>query len=385
MKAKRNKTRRRGMALIVVLIIIMAITVLSMGFLSRSDVELACGENMILKTQMDYLAESALEHAKGLILNPQDVASEYWAGAEDQQLVAGSDDYYDVAIARDDPNNLCNYFISCEAYRLKGGEQIGRSSLQAELRIDPYIAYWQSGDESISSQVTITGDVYCDSSVQILGVVNGDVFAAGSITGGAQVSGQKYGDVTTAPVSSPGLAYSDFYPQYYYDGSGPYTAQTLDPNYDAFFPGPGTNNPASVYYRDGDLNLKSNIVINGTLVVKHDLTFDEDADVTVTPLKNMPALIVGHDLQMQKDNLRLTVNGLAQIDHHIDMSNKTGSRITVRGAMCVLDKGIMNTTGCIVEITAAPDKAAIEVWSGPGMAQRWSPAAGAFFKGIERR
>ena len=93
-----------------VLFIVMVITVLSLGFLSRSDVELACGRNMVLRTQMDYLAESGLEHARGLILNPQDVAAEYWTGAAGQQLVAGSDDYYDVEVIRDS-NDYCNYII----------------------------------------------------------------------------------------------------------------------------------------------------------------------------------------------------------------------------------------------------------------------------------
>lgn len=384
MPGKRNKTRRRGMALIVVLIIIMAITVLSMGFLSRSDVELACGENMILKTQMDYLAESALEHAKGLILNPQDVASEYWAGAEDQQLVAGSDDYYDVNVAK---LGELNYRITSTAYREKGGEQIGCSSLQAELRLDPYIAYWQSGDQPISSQVTITGDVYCASSVQIQGVVNGDVFAAGNITGSGQVTGQKKESVVAAPVNSPDLAYSVFCPQYYYNSSGPYSVRTLDPNYDSCFPGPGTDNPAHVYYRDGSLSLNANIVINGTLVVKDDLTFDgnEGAIVAITPLKNFPALLVGQNIIMLNNNLTLSITGFAQVDGHIDMGDKTGSSINVLGALYVLGGGITNTIGCIVEITAAPDKAAIEIWPELGTAQRWSPAAGAFFKAIERQ
>ncbi len=82
--------------------IVMVIAILSLGFLSRSDVELACGRNMELRAQMDYLAESGLEHARGLILNPQDVASEYWPGEELQQLVTGSSDYYDLVVARDD-------------------------------------------------------------------------------------------------------------------------------------------------------------------------------------------------------------------------------------------------------------------------------------------
>ena len=110
MNDKRNKTNERGAALLVVLFIVMVITVLSLGFLSRSDVELACGENMILKTQMDYLAESGLVHAKGLVLSPQDVDSEYWSGDVRQQLITGSDDYYDVDVVRNDPN-YCNYFI----------------------------------------------------------------------------------------------------------------------------------------------------------------------------------------------------------------------------------------------------------------------------------
>ncbi len=74
MKPMKRK-KRKGVALLVVLFIVMAITILSLGFLSRSDIELACGENMILRTQMDYLAESGLEHARGLILNPQDIGS----------------------------------------------------------------------------------------------------------------------------------------------------------------------------------------------------------------------------------------------------------------------------------------------------------------------
>lgn len=68
------------MALLVVLFVVMVITITALGFLSKSDVELACGRNMSLRTQMDYTAESGLEHARGLIMSPQDLASEYWSG-----------------------------------------------------------------------------------------------------------------------------------------------------------------------------------------------------------------------------------------------------------------------------------------------------------------
>ncbi len=120
------------------------------------------------------------------------------------------------------------------------------------------------------------------------------------------------------------------------------------------------------------------------LVVRTDLLLGNNANATITALKNFPALLVGQNIIMLNNNLTLSITGFAQVDGHIDMGDKTGSSINVLGALYVLGGGIMNTTGCIVEITAAPDKAAIEIWPEPGTAQRWSPAAGAFFKGIER-
>ncbi len=149
MNKNRNKIKRKGVALLVVLFIVMTITILSLGFLSRSDVELACGENMILRTQMDYLAESGLEHARGLLLNPPDPNLGYWTGAEHLQIVENSNDYYNVDVNQlpfvdpCDPN-VCDYEIACTAYREKYGEKVGESILKAELHIDPNIAYWAS-------------------------------------------------------------------------------------------------------------------------------------------------------------------------------------------------------------------------------------------------
>ena len=85
--------RTRGVALLMVLIIVLAITVIATGFVARADVELACGRNMLLRAQMDHLADSALEHAQGLLLHPHEVSGVYWAGSDGLQLVEGSSDY----------------------------------------------------------------------------------------------------------------------------------------------------------------------------------------------------------------------------------------------------------------------------------------------------
>ena len=67
--------RRRGFALLMVLLIVMAVTIISAGFIAQADVELASGGNMLLHTQTDQLANSGLEHAKGLLLRPQAVSA----------------------------------------------------------------------------------------------------------------------------------------------------------------------------------------------------------------------------------------------------------------------------------------------------------------------
>jgi len=289
-----NEERRRGAALLVVLFVVMAITVLSLGFLSRSNVELACGENMILRTQMDYLAESGLEHAKGLILKPQDVSSEYWTGGVRQQLTAGSD-YYDVNVVK---LGWCNYQIICDAYREKGGEEVGRSSLRGEIRLDPAIALWTGASTTIWDGVTIEGDVDCNGTLTNEGVINGDVFAnglSGVITGRQKAVGD-------LPLAWPHVTVADFTSKYPVQNvAGVLSGQTFGPY-----------EPVRVCYCNGDLELTGGVAINGMLVVDGDLTVRGSGNV-ITAAKNLPALLVTGDVVIE-DGGQLNVDGLAVVD-----------------------------------------------------------------------
>lgn len=349
MSAKKYKTSRQGAALLVVLFIVMVITIVSLGFLSRSDVELACGQNMILRTQMDYLVESGLEHARGLILNPQDVVSEYFTGATGQQLVAGSDDYYDLEVVRDDsvPTNRCNYIIDCNSYRLRNGEKIGRSSITAELRLDPCIAFWTGGDTIISSNTTIYGDVYCNGNLSNNGHIDGDVFAD-SLSGSGSKTGQRYNVSQAVGVTSPGLNISDF---------------TLNP-----VPDP-----------NGDVEMSEETVINGALVVNGNLTINGDSLVSVRAIKNSPALLVSGDIQIDVSS-KLEIEGLAQVAGGISVAN--GAEIKILGALFMVGSSGISGSG-VINITTAPSIAAIQMPGGDP--ENWGPASGAFFRNIERK
>lgn len=379
MPGERNKIRSCGFALVIVLFIVMAIAVLSLGFLSRSDVELSCGQNMILKTQMDYLAESALEHAKGLILNPQDVASEYWTGAAGQQLFAGSNDYYDVNVTK---LGELNYQITGAAYREKAGERVGSSSLTAQLRLNPCIAVGTGIAWTTTLGTVVNGDVYAKGDLAGLGNINGDAFAAGSVSA-VNVQGQKYANIadSNAPVSFPDLQISYFSSRYYI-GSNSYSPDIIvvaDLNNVTL--GSTATNPAGVYYRDADLKLSNNVVVTGTLVVKSNLEVKGKGN-RITAMKNFPAVIVDGKLKMY-DDAQLVITGLTQIKDKVEHTGSAGAELSVRGALFILDGGISNID--TINVTAAPDKAAIEIWPAPAAAQRWSPAAGAFFKEIKRQ
>ena len=328
----KTKTGKQGAALLIVLFIVMLITISSIGFLSRSDVELATGRNMALRIQMDHLAESGLEHAKGLILNPQDAASEYWTGETGQQLVAGND-YYDVAVVRDDsdPANRCNYIIDSNSYRLRNSEKIGRSNIRAELRLDPCIAFWSGSDTTICSGVTINGDVYCNGTVINKGIIDGDLFANALV--GVVAGRQKaVGDLS---LVWPRVTVADFTSNYTTQtiSSGSLSAQTFGPY-----------SPVRVCYRVGDLLLAGNVKIEGMLVVDGDLTVQGYSNV-ITAAKNLPALLVTGNLVIRNYSA-LDVNGLAVIDGTMQVSayadKAIGARISILGGLFV-NGGIVET------------------------------------------
>lgn len=399
MKPICNKNSRPGVAILVVLFVIIFATVISLSFIARSDVELAFGNNMALRMQMDYLAESGLTHAKAMITNPQDIGADpnvFWSGVEDFSLkdldfygLLETGDYYDLVVARDDSDpTRCTYDIQCRAYRLDNGNETAQSYLNARLRLDPCIAYWAGDDTPVSIRTTVNGDVYCSGTLTNNGTINGDVHALGLA---GTVAGRWYDiDITPLDVDWPGLSYEDFTPQYYFqydinldnyvacDPLGIVDANELISS----LPLDYTDNPAGVIVCNGNLTLMGNVVIDGTLVVNGDLILNGNS-LTITSVKNFPELVVNGQLNVQSGQLIIT--GLAQVNT-MSVSAAAGD-ITITGAL--VGQGGMTVapgyTGNIT-ITAAPMIASTKI-SPDGTtanAVRWTPIGGAFFKWIKR-
>ena len=134
------------MALLMVLFIIMAIAVISSGFIARSDAELQAGQNYRLRNEADYLALAGFEHAKALITSPEnaEILKTQWSEAE-FRLDESRSQFYDLSIeipletVAADPNNPSTYTYSIQsaAYDSSGGDIRARSVLDATLFYDP--------------------------------------------------------------------------------------------------------------------------------------------------------------------------------------------------------------------------------------------------------
>lgn len=359
--------RRRGVALLMVLLIVLAITILATGFLARADSELACGTNVLLRLQMDQVAESGLEHVRGLVLHPQDVPATFWTnGATGQRLVETSRDYYDVRVSWD-PNratDYCTYDITSEAYRVVEGRRTARSRLAATLRLDPCIALEVGANTSLWNELKVYGDVYARNDLINNGIIDGDVFAV-NLTGTGTRMGQ-LNPQTLSLVWPPvtGAYVNPLYP-----------TRAVDANLPA-----GPYAPASIWRRVGDLTIHGTVDIKGMLLVLGNLTISADASASqITAAPNLPALYVSGNLVIENLN-GLQIEGLVVVDHDIQIS-ATATNLRITGGLFV--GGSLNGPGSTMTLIAEPMKAAV-VAGVLGSQTCWSPAAGSFFRSIRR-
>lgn len=287
----KSHNNAKGMVLIIVLILVGVITIVGLGFIVRGDTELAFGQNMEMKADMDYLAESGLAHGRGMLLAPQDTAGEFWAGANGCQLVSGSSDYYDVTVSKQD--NL-NFQITSNAYRMQSGSKFAANNITAKLRFDPDMAFWALTPFTFYPCMNITGDVYCDGILKNTGTINGDCFAdslIGTLPAGAVKA--KTALTISRPEINCGYLTSNF------------STSTIS--------GSNLNGVAlsgsEVYYKNGDLEIRNNVNINGCLAVNGNLTITGSTGNVIIAKKNTPAIYVDGSI-IVKDGAAITAEGL---------------------------------------------------------------------------
>jgi hypothetical protein len=132
MKRKYGTIRsRKGMAMLMVLFIVMAIAVISSAFIARSDTALACGRNYCLRNEADYAAWGGLEVAWALVQDPNTLSLMTFPLTD--QLDVNSNIYYDLTIGAP---VLDVYPVACSGYKRVSGRDRARSRLYGKLYYD---------------------------------------------------------------------------------------------------------------------------------------------------------------------------------------------------------------------------------------------------------
>ena len=392
---------RGGFALLVVLFVVMAITILSLGFLARSNTELVAGSNFVMRSKLDNLVASGFEQAKTLIVNGYDVAGtagrpQYFNGATGQNLSSDASELFDVSVLPCDGNEnvnwRCGYEVTVRAYKIRNGEKVGVCDANGVLRFDPALACWVGAAMAVPSSMRIYGDVYCAGNFTMTANtrVTGDVWAAGTVDLKPSI-GQRYAGAT-APVGEPNLYAADLVPDYYYYDFGSksvaYCAgvEEVDHN-DPVFGAAAPSNKQGVYYAAGDTIIKSNTVIAGTLVVDGNLTI-QDAAVAITAKRNFPALVVSGQIKINSNTL-LSVTGVTQAGTKI-LVDPNATNVTAEFyGMTAVKYGTIQapaTASVVVRFYAWPVVSQILYWptGGNDPAFIYTPAPSAHYKNIKR-
>ncbi|MFA6175423.1 MAG: LamG domain-containing protein [Phycisphaerae bacterium] len=311
----------KGMVLIIVLILVGVITIVGLGFIVRGDAELAFGQNMEMKADMDCLADAGLEHGRGLVMCPHDLAGEpnvYLA----QQLGTGSD-YYDVNVQK---ISELDFQIKSDAYRMQNSSKFATNSLTAKLRLDPAVAFWtNTGCQfNYNSNVAVNGDVYCNGSLENDGSINGDCFAD-ALTGTAATGRLNAKTALTTLLSRPTISCALL--------TSNFATQTISVSNLNNVTLSGTS---VVYYKSGNLEIKNIVKIVGCLAVDGDLTITGTNNI-ITAKKNAPAIYVSGNLIL-KEGARTTIDGLVFVDGRIETPVLNQS--TAIAGSLIVDDGI---------------------------------------------
>ena len=127
MAAAASFHRNRGAALITVLFLVMAITIIALGLFARTDMSLAASRNFVLRTKLDALAYSALEYGRFRVRDPNPNLP-YSVPIKEQGFAC------EVTI--EDPTD-CLYKVKGHAWFVKEGEVVAESILVGWLYSDP--------------------------------------------------------------------------------------------------------------------------------------------------------------------------------------------------------------------------------------------------------
>jgi Tfp pilus assembly protein PilX len=338
----------RGLALLLVIIVLAVASTLGMAMLSSGSLQANISSSAIKAAQADALAESGVQIAMYYLQNPTCAPAGFPAGSLTTSIGAGAPGTVTVS-ATPVPNQTSQYTVTAIASAGADATATIQRSVTAVVKVNQI--YQFNAAAGFNSQITIPSGM----------TINGNGSAAYecNAAGGTPMVTQSIGSTvegnvviaasnsTAAPTAAQIASYAS-----YTDVSGQSgTAQLLTPGSlsNTTLNSTSAANPDGVFIVNGNLTLKNTVTINGSLIVNGSLTLSSGATVKVntnaTACDGIPALVVTGTVTMGgPGTTKLTVQGLTWLGGNITVSGggNSADNITITGAM-LMDQGAIQS------------------------------------------
>jgi Tfp pilus assembly protein PilX len=338
----RPLSRQRGIALILVLLVMAVASILAFAMLTAGALQATAGGNSVTAAEAQAQAESGIHLAAYYLTHPDTapVSAGNWGptavtftSAHPPTALPGSVTLTVATVA-----GSTNYFTALSTGSVPtstDGQQITRN-INAELEVIP------------SYQITGAGEFNAASLIVKSGVtITGSVSSSGTVStqGTGTITGQINQSLPSAPAPSTPL--TDYTQQYYYQGIL-YTPGPISATGGTY--GPTATNPLGIYYNTGSITITGTLSITGTLYIKAG-TLVDNKTITINPVTLpqmtyiLPALVVDQAIQM-KANATLTANGVVCTGLGITNSLANAStEVDITGALLITGNGGGITNG----------------------------------------
>ncbi len=322
----RRPGARRGVALLMVLIIVSVLTIVSLAAIATATLTTQAGENFAAHAAALQAAQSGVEVAGRRLSHPWDVGlawGDLWPGTEGFVAMPATSDgrggrcdvYYKVSVTQDDEY----FYVTSTGLAVAVGGSPGRDSdIKARSKVTatlqrpkleiPYAAYSNSL-MLLPSKVTVSGNVHSNGDLWLWfgGRIDGNASSVGMIVNFGSITGTRSN--RAGQVSIPAVKMEHYWPTYSYEGlSGTPTRVYNSINGD--LPGALPGNPDNIYYSDSSSITLNKAKLQGTLLARGEVRMSGQVEIEARP--GMPAMIIEGDLILS-NNCKLTTHGLVVI------------------------------------------------------------------------
>jgi hypothetical protein len=351
-RARHLRCRARGVAIMIVMVVVALATVLGFAMVSASSLQSQTAGNLRYTSVAEYLAESggqlALYYLQYPSASPVAIPSGYYPGQTGLTFGTAVKGTADVTVTYNSTTKL--YTITSVGKATTDGGGTISKTLTATASVVKN--FKQTTAVSTSSDVRLPG--LCT----VVGALetNAQLNAA---TGSAVTGLAKYRTFTglgsvpnrqaltaSETVTVPSLASIRSYAgSYTYNGqtyNAQYLTATTLSNQTLPTASDAVTNPAGIYWTDHNVQFSGGVTLNGTLVITNGkLTIANLIALanTVTPKTGFPALVIQSDLEVTAVSASLTCNGLVWTGGGL----KTGALLS-----------IVNINGAFIAAGAVP-------------------------------